>query len=329
VLRLPFRRQPHRVDLLGAGLLVASVVSLLLVAVWGGSTYPWASPPVLVLGAAGLAIGVLFVLREQRAEEPVIPPRLFRIRTLSLSAGILFLVGAILFGAVVFLPLYLQTVLGASATGSGFLLLPLMMGVVTTSIGSGRIITRTGRYRWWPVVGMATCTIGMYLLSRMEPTTGLAYASVSMAVLGLGIGMVMQVLVLAIQNAVEHRDLGAATSAANFFRSIGGTFGTAALGAIFSARLTSVLAALLPGSATGGLDPGSLARAPEQIARLDPAIRDAVVEGIARAVDTVFVVGVPIAALGFLLSLGLREVPLRETAYIGAEEREQDEVRAS
>jgi EmrB/QacA subfamily drug resistance transporter len=332
VLRLPFRRQPHRIDLLGAGLLVASVVSLLLVAVWGGSTYPWTSAPILGLGTAGLALGLLFVLQERRAEEPIIPLRLFRIRTVSLSAGILFLVGATLFGAVVFLPLYLQAVLGASATGSGFLLLPLMMGVVTTSIGSGRIITRTGRYRWWPVVGMATCTVGIYLLSRMEPSTGLAYASAAMAVLGLGIGMVMQVLVLAIQNAVEHRDLGAATSAANFFRSIGGTLGTAALGAIFSARLTSVLVALLPGSAAGDLDPGSLARAPEQIARLDPAIRGSVVEGIARAVDTVFVVAIPIAALGFLLSLGLREVPLRETAYIGAEAsggRDRDEVRAS
>jgi EmrB/QacA subfamily drug resistance transporter len=330
VLRLPFRRQPHRIDLLGAGLLVASVVSLLLVAVWGGSTYPWTSAPVVGLGAAGLALGVLFVLQESRAKEPIIPLRLFRIRTVSLSAGILFLVGATLFGAVVFLPLYLQAVLGASATGSGFLLLPLMMGVVTTSIASGRIITRTGRYRWWPVVGMATSTVGMYLLSRMEPSTGLAYASVSMAVLGLGIGMVMQVLVLAIQNAVEHRDLGAATSAANFFRSIGGTFGTAALGAIFSARLTAVLAALLPGT-PGGLDPGSLARAPEQIARLDPAVRSAVVEGIAQAVDTVFVVAVPIAALGFLLALGLREVPLRETAYIGSETvtGERDEARAS
>jgi EmrB/QacA subfamily drug resistance transporter len=333
VLRLPFRRQPHRIDLLGAGLLVASVVSLLLVAVWGGSTYPWTSAPILGLGAVGVTLGVLFVLQERRAQEPIIPLRLFRIRTVSLSAGILFLVGATLFGAVVFLPLYLQAVLGASATGSGFLLLPLMMGVVATSIGSGRIITRTGRYRWWPVVGMATCTLGMYLLSRMEPTTDLVYASASMAVLGLGIGMVMQVLVLAIQNAVEHRDLGAATSAANFFRSIGGTFGTAALGAIFSARLTSVLTSLLPGSTAGGLDPGSLARAPEQIAQLDPAIRSAVVEGIARAVDTVFVVGVPIAALGFLLSLSLRGEPLRETAYIGAEttsgERERDEARAS
>jgi EmrB/QacA subfamily drug resistance transporter len=318
VLRLPFRRQPHRIDLLGAALLVASVVSLLLVAVWGGSTYPWGSPAILGLGAAGVVLAALFLVQEGRAEEPIIPLRLFRIRTVALSAGIMFLVGATLFGAVVFLPLYLQAVLGASATDSGLLLLPLMMGVVTTSIASGRIISRTGRYRWWPVVGMATCTAGMYLLSGLEPGSSDVYASVSMAVLGLGIGMVMQVLVLATQNAVEQRDLGAATSAANFFRSIGGTFGTAILGAVFSVRLASTLAALLPAGMDSRLDPSSLARAPEQIARLDPAVREAVVGGIARAVDTVFVVSIPIAALGFFLALWLREIPLRDTAYVGA-----------
>jgi EmrB/QacA subfamily drug resistance transporter len=318
VLRLPFRRQPHRIDLLGAALLVGSVVSLLLMAVWGGAIYPWSSPIIVGLGVAGVILGALFFAQERRAEEPIIPLRLFRIRIVSLSAAILFLVGATLFGAVVFLPLYLQAVLGASATNSGLLLLPLMMGVVTTSISSGRIITRTGRYRWWPVAGMATCTVGMFLLSRMDPSMSRLYASASMAILGLGIGMVMQVLVLAIQNAVEHRDLGAATSAANFFRSIGGTFGTAVLGAIFSAQLVSTLAASLPDGAARGLDPGSLARAPEQIARLAPSLRDPVVGAIAQAVDTVFVVAIPIAGLGFLLALFLREVPLRDTAHIGA-----------
>jgi EmrB/QacA subfamily drug resistance transporter len=318
VLRLPFRRQPHRIDLLGAALLVGAVVSLLLMAVWGGAIYPWGSPVIVGLGVAGVILGALFLAQERRAEEPIIPLRLFRIRIVSLSAAILFLVGATLFGAVVFLPLYLQAVLGASATNSGLLLLPLMMGVVTTSISSGRIITRTGRYRWWPVAGMATCTVGMFLLSRMDPSMSRLYASASMAILGLGIGMVMQVLVLAIQNAVQHRDLGAATSAANFFRSIGGTFGTAVLGAIFSAQLVSTLAASLPAGAARGLDPGSLARAPEQIARLDPSLRDPVIGAIAQAVDTVFVVAIPIAGLGFLLALFLREVPLRDTAHIGA-----------
>jgi EmrB/QacA subfamily drug resistance transporter len=320
VLRLPFRRQPHRVDFVGAGLLVASVVCLLLVAVWGGATYPWTSPVIIGLGAAGMVLGGLFLAQERRVEEPIIPLRLFRDPTVSLSSGVMFLVGATLFGAVVFLPLFLQTVLGASATKSGLLLLPLMMGVVITAIGSGRIISRTGRYKWWPVAGMTLCTVGMFLLSRMDPQTGRTYASASMAVLGLGIGMVMQVLVLAIQNAVEQRDLGAATSAANFFRSIGGTFGTAVFGAIFSARLGAILAATLPAGVVGRLDPSSLARTPGAIARLAPPLREAVVGGIAEAVQLVFLVAVPVAAVGIVLALALREIPLRDTAHLGAEE---------
>ena len=319
VLRLPFRRRPHRIDYLGAALLVASVGCLLLVAVWVGTTFPWDSALIIGLAAIGILLAALFLLQERRVEEPIIPLRLFRRPVVAASSAVMFLVGVTFFGAVVFLPLFLQAVLGATAANSGLLLLPLMMGVVTTAIGSGRIISRTGRYRWWPVGGMALCTVGMFLLSRMDPSTSRVYASLSMAVLGLGIGMVMQVLVLAIQNAVDHRDLGAATSAANFFRSIGGTFGTGVFGAIFSARLGAVLAASLPAPVSGRLDPSSLARAPEAIARLDPPIREAVVGGIAQAVHTVFLVAVPLAALGFVIALTLREIPLRDTAHVGAE----------
>jgi EmrB/QacA subfamily drug resistance transporter len=319
VLRLPFRREPHRIDYEGAALLVAAVVSLLLVAVWGGTEFPWTSAPILGLAVAGVILTALFLVREHRAEEPVIPPRLFRDRTVSVASAVMFVVGATLFGAVVFLPLYLQSVLGASATNSGLLLLPLMMGVVVMAVTSGRVISRTGRYRWWPVAGMAFCTVGMFLLSRMDPSTGRLFASAAMAVLGLGVGMVMQVLVLAIQNAVQQRDLGAATSVANFFRSIGGTFGTAVLGAVFAARLGAELAASLPASVAGRIDPATLAETPAAIARLEPAVRQAVVGGIAHAVDTVFLAAIPLAAAGFILALLLPEVPLRETAYLGAE----------
>ena len=319
VLRLPFRRQPHRVDYLGAALLVGAVVSLLLVAVWGGTTYPWTSGPILGLAATGLILGVLFLVQERRAEEPIIPPRLFRDRTVAVASAVMFLVAASLFGTIVFLPLYLQAVLGASATRSGLQLLPLMMGIVLMAVVSGRIISRTGRYRSWPVVGMAFCTVGVFLLSRMDPSTDPLFTSAAMAVMGLGVGMVMQVLVLAIQNAVEQRDLGAGTSVANFFRSIGGTFGTAVLGAVFAARLGAELAASLPASLTGRLDPASLAETPAVIARLEPAVREAVVGGIASALDTVFVAAIPLAAAGFVLALLLPEIPLRDTAYIGAE----------
>jgi hypothetical protein len=169
------------------------------------------------------------------------------------------------------------------------------------------------------VVGMSFCTVGVFLLSRMDPSTDPLFTSVAMAVMGLGVGMVMQVLVLAIQNAVEQRDMGAGTSVANFFRSIGGTFGTAVLGAVFAARLGAELAASLPSSLTGRLDPASLAETPAVIARLEPAVREAVVGGIASALDTVFVAAIPLAAAGFVLALLLPEIPLRDTAYIGAE----------
>jgi predicted MFS family arabinose efflux permease len=318
VLRLPFARRPHQVDYLGAGLLVASVSCLLLVAVWGGTTVPWTSPLVLGLAGSGVALGTLFVLQERRLAEPILPLRLFRSRIVAVSSGTLFIVGVALFGTVVFLPLFLQAVLGASATNSGFLLLPLMMGVVVTSIVSGRVITRTGRYKAWPVGGTVLTTAGVLLLGRMDQSTGAPYASVAMAIVGLGIGMVMQVLILAVQNAVEHRDLGAATSAANFFRSIGGTFGTAALGAVFSARLGAALSALLPQGTAVRVDADALARTPEAIARLEPAVRAAVVGAIAEAVQTVFLVALPVVALGVVLALMLPEIPLRDTAYIGA-----------
>ncbi|MGH2674775.1 MAG: MDR family MFS transporter [Actinomycetota bacterium] len=327
VLRLPFRRRPHRIDFLGAGLLVAAVTCLLLAAVWGGDLYEWGSPLTLGLVAAGVILSGLFIAQERRAPEPILPLRLFRRRTVAVSSAILFVVGATLFGSIVFLPLFLQAVLGFSATSSGLLLLPLMFGIVTTSVASGRIITRTGRYRWWPVAGMATVTVGLILLSRMDADTSRLEASVAMVVLGLGVGMVMQVLVLAVQNSVEHRDLGVATSATNFFRSIGGTFGTAVFGAIFSSRLATVLASSVPAGGGAGVDPGSLARAPDAIAQLPTALHEAVVGGIAQAIQAVFLVAIPVAAVGFLLSLALREIPLRDTAHIGAEALTAAEIR--
>jgi EmrB/QacA subfamily drug resistance transporter len=323
VLRLPFRRRPHRIDVLGAGLLVAAVTCLLLAAVQGGGGT--GSPTTLALAAAGVLLGGLFVLQERRAAEPILPLGLFRDRIVWVSSAMLFLVGATMFGSIVFLPLFLQAVLGVTATSSGLLLLPLMLGIVTTSVLSGRIISRTGRYRWWPVAGTATTTAGVFLLSRMDATTTGLESSIAMMVVGLGIGMVMQVLVLAVQNTVPHHQLGVATSATNFFRSIGGTFGTALFGAIFGARLASMLSSSLPPGS--GIDPRSVARAPEAILQLPPAVREALVEGIAGAIHVVFLVAIPVAAAAFALSLWLREIPLRDTAHIGAESLTEAEVR--
>mgnify|MGYP005849727503 CR=1 FL=1 len=312
-LRLPFVRRPHRVDLEGAALLVAGVTCLLLVSVWGGQTYPWGSPEILGLAAAACVLLVAFVAWERRVAEPVLPLELFRGRAFAVASAGSFVIGAAMFGSLVFLPLYLQTVEGQTATNSGLLLVPMMLGIVGSSVVSGRVISRTGRYRAWPIAGMAVAATGTFLLSRLGSGSDRLDSSAAMLVLGLGLGMVMQVLVLAVQNAVEHRHLGTATSAVNFFRSIGGTLGVALYGAIFAAAFR----ARLPTDVR--LDPSRLADSPQAIRALAPAARALVTGAIAGAVHAVFLAALPLAVLGLAVVLLLPEVPLRETAHVGAE----------
>ena len=257
----------------------------------------------------------LFVLQERRAAEPILPLRMFRNRVFTLTSGIGFIVGLGMFGAIVFLPLFLQVVTGVSATNSGLLLVPMMLGVLTGSIGSGRRITTTGRYKRYPVAGTAIMAVGLFLLSTMDPTTSLPVVSVFMATFGFGLGLVMQVLVIAVQNSVELSDLGVATSSTTFFRSLGGAFGTALFGAIFSSRLaTNLIAALPPGSGP----PGDLTRSPALIAQLPPELHAPVVASFSDAITRVFTVGIPFAVVAFAMVLILPELPLRETAHVGA-----------
>ncbi len=315
VLRLPFVRQQRRIDYLGAALLVVSVTCLLLVAVWGGNEFAWASPAIASLAAVGLLVLALFVIWERRAPEPILPFRLFAQPVFSVVMGLSVIAGMILFGSLVFLPVFLQTVVGLSATNSGMLLLPLMGALVIMATVSGRVISATGRYRPWPIAGTALAAIGVFLLSRLGVDSGQLAASVAMAVLGMGVGMVMPVIVLAVQNSVDQRDLGTATSAVNFFRSIGGTFGTAAAGAIFTASLRSGLERL---AATGpALDAATLANSPQAIRRLPPSVAEGVIDALASGVHAVFLAALPIAVLGFLLAWLLREIPLRETTHVG------------
>ena len=318
VLNLPFRRVDHPVDYLGAGLLVGGVTSLLLVMVWGGSQYEWGSPEIVGLSVFALVMLGLFILQERRVVEPILPLRLFRDRTFAITSATGFIVGVGMFGAIVFLPLFLQVVMGASATNSGLLLLPLMGGVVTTSIVSGRLITRTGRYKIYPLVGTSLMALGMWLLSTMSPATTLLQASVYMLILGTGMGMVLQVLVIAVQNAVEARDLGVATSSATFFRSLGGSFGTALFGAILTSQLASRLAHLLPAGSDTEL--GDLTGSPQLIAQLPPGVRDEVVDAFSHAITSSFTVAVPFLLLGLVLVIFLPEIPLRDTAHVGAGE---------
>jgi EmrB/QacA subfamily drug resistance transporter len=307
-LDLPFRRRPHAVDYLGAALLVAGVTSLLLVTVWGGDRYAWGSPTIAVLAVAGALLLVVFAVHERRTEEPVLPPRLFRDPVFRVATAALFLIGVAMFGAIVFLPLFLQVVAGASASSSGLLLLPLMGGIVVSSVAVGRIISRTGRYKWYPVAGTALMTVAMGLLATMDAGTGRATASWYVVLLGVGLGTTMPVMILAVQNAVAQRDLGTATSAATFFRSMGGSFGVALFGAI----LASGLARQLP-----GVDARSLQASPEQLRALPPATRQQLVEAVAGSLHVVFLAAIPVVLAAFLVVLFLRERPLRESAHIG------------
>jgi len=319
-LNLPFRRVEHPIDYLGATLLIAGIACMVLLTTWGGTEYEWGSPVILSLAVAGAALLVAFFMQEKRAPEPIIPLRLFRDRIFNVASSTGFIVGLTMFGAIVFLPLFLQVVTGVSATNSGLLLLPLIMGLLIASVGSGRAITAFGRYRIFPIVGTAVMGLGMYLLSLMDATTTRTTASLYMFVLGVGIGLVMQVLVLAVQNAVQHRDLGVATSSASLFRSLGGAFGASIFGAILSNRLAYNLPRFVPGFSSGGFEVEALQGSPAQIRELPAPIRDGVVQAFAESIHAVFLWTIPLIVIAFLLTLLMRELPLKESAHVGAQE---------
>ena len=315
-LRLPRHRTPHRIDYLGAGLLALGVTAIILVTTWGGTQYDWGSAPIVVLGVAGVALLVAFVAVERRASEPILPPDLFKNSVFSVTSAIGFIVGFAMFGAIVYLPLFLQTVDGASPTVSGLRTLPLMGGLLVTSVVSGQMIARWGRYKVFPILGTATMTLGLYLLSLMSAATTRWQSSLYMLVLGLGLGLVMQVLVVAVQNAVPYRFLGTATSAATFFRSIGGSFGVAMFGAIFTAALRDNLPKYLPPQALARVPQGNVDFNPEQLKALPAPIHHGFVEAFAHSLQTVFLVGVPFGMLAFVLTWFLREVPLRTQVHV-------------
>jgi len=310
VLRLPAGRVEHSIDYWGAAFLTAGVTSLVLLTTWAGTQYAWGSPEIVGLGIVTLVSLGLFVLAESRATEPILPLHLFRKRIFTVASAVGFILGLALFGTITYLPLFLQLVTGASATNSGLLLLPLMAGLLTSSIVSGQVISRSGRYRLFPIAGTALMCAGLLMLSRIDAATTQGAVSLDMVVLGLGLGMVMQVLVLAVQSSVERGDLGVATSAATFFRSVGGSVGTAIFGAVFTNRLTSNLAHDLPAQALSKLG-GTLSGSPAAVRALPEAMRTGYVTAFADAVATVFLVGLPIGIGAFLLSLALPEVPLR------------------
>ena len=324
VLRIPFRRLRRRVDYLGSVLLVAAVSCVVTATTWGGTTFPWGSAQIIGLAAAAVTLLALFVAWEARASEPILPLHLFRNPIFTVASGITLLLGLALFGAVVYLPEYLQVVRGASAIDSGLQLTPLTLGIVVASAGSGRLISRSGRYKVFPIVGAVLLTVGFWLLTHIKVGTSTAMLSGWMLVVGLGIGCIMQVAVLAVQNAVAYQDLGSATSATVFFRLLGGSLGTALFGAVLLNRLQHNLTVLLPTGTGGGarLNLGSLQGAPQRLRALPGPLLHALLEAFARSYQAVYRWAIPFAVATLLLALWLREAPLRTTTHVGRDKEE-------
>ncbi|WP_420894704.1 MFS transporter [Streptomyces alboflavus] len=311
VLKLPKPAARGRLDVLGALLLVAASTCLVLLTSWGGTEYAWGSRVILGLAAGAVVSTVLFLVAERFAAEPIIPLRLFRDSVFNITGLVGLVVGIALFGAASYLPTFLQMVDGASATESGLLMLPMMGGVVGASIVAGQLISHTGRYRIYPILGGALSVVGMFLLSRLEADTPRLHYSIWMAVLGAGVGLVMPVLILAVQNAAPPADLGTATSANNYFRQIGGSVGAAVFGTLFADRLTDALADSLP----AGADlPDAESITPQLVHAMPAPLREGYIQAYAEAMPRIFLYLVPVLVLGLLLAFFLKETPLVSSA---------------
>jgi EmrB/QacA subfamily drug resistance transporter len=308
----------HRVDYLGTAVLSGGVGALILLTTWGGTQYAWGSTTIAGLGIAGVVLLAIFVWWENRAAEPILPLHLFRSPVFSVANAMGFAIGMAMFGAIIFIPLFLQIVYGATPTSSGLRTLPLMAGLLVAAILSGRTITRIGRYKPFPIAGTGVLVVGMYLLSLLTVSTPSWVASVYMIVVGVGLGLVMQVLVLVVQNDAQPQEIGVATSTATFFRSVGGAFGVAIFGTIFATRLSHRLAHL-PASVTARLGSGVHLN-PEQAKHLPPRVHADFLQAFAHSLHGVFLFGMALAVAPFVLSWFLREVPLRTTMARAAEE---------
>ena len=310
-LRLPKRRVEHRVYYLGAVILAIGTTAIVLVSTWGGTEYAWRSPQIVGLGALAVVALIAFLRVEARAQEPILPLHIFRNRNFTLVTSLSFLAGLAMFGAITFLPLYQQTVQGASATISGLLLTPMMVGVMITSLIAGQVTTRTGRYKALPILGAGGMAVGMYLLSMLGVNTSRVTSGLYMVVLGLGMGFLMQMTTLLAQNSVQPRDIGVASSSRLFFQQIGGSIGVSAFGAVFARRLQGALTSVSPGVhlATGG---GQFN--PATVKVLPAAVRHDVFYAITYAIQGVFLWALPGMLLAFALAWFIKEVPLRGRA---------------
>ncbi|MEW1759183.1 MDR family MFS transporter [Streptomyces cyaneofuscatus] len=309
------------IDYAGIALVAAGASALILATSWGGNEYAWGSPVIIGLFLAGIVALALFRRVELRAEEPMLPMRLFRNPVFTVCSILSFIVGFAMLGSIIFVPTYLQYVDGDSATLSGVRTLPLVAGLLAASIFSGNVVSKTGRYRVFPIVGTLVMAAGLFLLSRMGPESGVWLESLYMVVLGLGIGLAMQVLTIAVQNTVDYADLGTATSGVTFFRTLGSAFGTAVFGTIYANALTPNLTDGIVQAVAAGGDPAVLARAsesPQALHALPAAQVEPLAQAYAQTLHTVFLWTVPVALIGFVVALFLKEVKLRDSARLAS-----------
>ncbi|MGC5345867.1 MDR family MFS transporter [Streptomyces sp. DT24] len=308
VLHLPKKERPKsRVDYLGAGLLTVGITSIVLVTTWGGSEYAWDSAVIMELIALGVAALVGFVLVETRAAEPIMPLHIFRNLNFTLMSVIGFITGFAMFGAVLFLPLFQQSVQGASATNSGLLLLPLLLSMMVVSLVAGRITTSSGRYKIFPIAGGALMVVGLFLLAQMDTGTTRLTSGLYMAVLGAGMGFLMQITMLVAQNSVELKDMGVASSTATLFRTLGSSFGVAIMGALFTGRVQDEMVA----RGGGGVVQKSAQLDAAHLAKLPQAAREAYQYAVASGTHAAFVLGASVAVIALVAALFVKEVPLR------------------
>jgi len=322
VLHIPKVKREHKIDYFGALILVLAVSAVLLAVSVYGPEDGWTDSRTLTVFGLGLFLTLLFLWQETRAKEPILPLRLFKNQTFSLTSALGFIIGAGMFGAIVMLPLYLQVVKGNSATSAGLKLIPLMLGIVSMSIFSGKRITTTGRYKIFPIVGAAIMTLGLILMSTLNETTSFGILSIYAIMVGAGLGLSMQTIVIALQNSVDFQDMGIATSSNTFFRSLGGAFGTAIFGTIFSNRVAyylqdniASLQSTDPQSLTG-FDPAKLKEITTNtsvITTLPPVIRETVLHSFAQTFHMVFLAAAPVTFLGFVLAFFLKEKPLQSS----------------
>ncbi|GAA4233857.1 MDR family MFS transporter [Actinomadura meridiana] len=317
VLTLPKIRRDTRIDVFGAFTITGGAAVLMLLLSMGGKQFAWNSVWTYGLVIAAVVLIVLSVVAERGARDPILPPRLFRNPTFVLTSFISICLGMAMFGTMIYMPQYLQIVKGMSPTASGLMTLPLVLGMLVTSTSSGQVVTRTGRYKLFPIAGMACVATAMFLLSRLHTDSSKVLIGVDVAILGIGMGLTLQIMILAAQNAASTADLASTTSGVSFFRNLGGAMGVAAFGAILTSRVASEIASGFRSAGISRPSGGSTLGSPDEIAKLPQPIRDIVRDAFTSSLETVFLVGVPVALLGLLAVFAMKELPLRGSSHRG------------